>query len=78
MIYTFNLFNYIGGLIILFFSVAFWAWSKALGFYIEIQPVMTIVPIMMVVSLYLLAILDTEMKLISDEINGLDKAINKE
>lgn len=78
MIYRFDLFNYIGGLIILFFSVALWAWSKVLGVYIEMQPVMTIIPIMMVFSLYSLAILDTEMKFISDEINGLDEAINKE
>ena len=78
MIYRFDLFNYIGGLIILFFSVALWAWSKTLGVYIEMQPVMTIIPIMMVFSLYSLAMLDTEMKFISDEINGLDEAINKE
>lgn len=69
MVYRFNLFNYIGGLMILFFSVAFWAWSKTLGVYIEMQPVMTIIPIMMVFSLYSLAILDTDMKFISDEIN---------
>lgn len=69
MIYRFNLFNYVGGLVILFFSVTLWAWSKALGVYIEMQPVVTIIPIMMVFSLYSLAILDTEMKFISDEIN---------
>lgn len=78
MTYRFNLFDYISGLIILFFSVALWAWSKTLGVYIEMQPVMRIIPIMMVFSLYSLAMLDTEMKFISDEINGLDEAINKE
>lgn len=78
MVYRFNLFNYIGGLIILFFSVAFWAWNKVLGFFIDMQPVTTIIPIMMVVGLYLLAIADTEIKFLSDDLNKLNKVIEKE
>ena len=78
MVYRFNLFNYIGGLMILFFSVAFWAWSKTLGVYIEMQPVMTIIPIMMVIGLFSLAIADNELKILSDELKEIDERFEKE
>ena len=78
MVYRFNLFNYIGGLTILFFVIAFWVWSRVLGVYVEMQPVMTIIPILMVIGLFSLAIADNELKLLSDELKKIDEGFEKE
>lgn len=78
IIYKFNLFNYVGGFAILFFFISFWVWSRVLGVYVEMQPVMTIIPILMVIGLFSLAIADNELKLISDELKEIDGGFEKE